>query len=79
MARAAGPTKDELQQQVNEYEELHDQVAGKVDELLDPVFTREQIVEGLQEIDQLLTAGEEEEEEDEEDEDDGDEEDESFL
>jgi hypothetical protein len=59
MARAAGPTKQELQESI-------DEVAEKVEQLLDPILTREQLVEGLQEIDSLI-SGEEDEDDDNDD------------
>lgn len=65
----AQPTKQELM-------ELLDQVGDKVGDLLDPILSREQIVEGLQELDEMINGEEEEseEEDDSEEYDEGDEE-----
>lgn len=56
-APMAQPTKQELM-------ELLDQVGDKVGDLLDPILSREQIVEGLQELDEMINGEEESEEED---------------
>lgn len=63
-ARQAGPTKADLQDQL-------DQIADKADEGLDPELTREQVVLVLKEISDIASGdGEEEDEEDGEEEDD---------
>ena len=58
-APMATETKAELVETLN-------QAGEKVAELLNPILTREQLVEGLQELDEMING--EEEEEDEEDE-----------
>jgi hypothetical protein len=60
-APMATQTKAELVQ-------VLDNAGEKIAELLNPILTREQLVEGLQELDEMIN-GEEEEEEEEEDED----------
>jgi hypothetical protein len=58
-------TKKELQH-------LIDQIGEKVSDMLNPVFTREQLIEQVQELDELVNNTEEEEDNEEEFEDDED-------
>ena len=60
----------QLQKVIDEQSELIDQVASLVSDMLDPILTREELVEKLQELDDLLPEVEEEEEEEEEEGDD---------
>lgn len=63
---AKAPTKQELQ-------DLIDEVGTRVTDMLNPALTREQIVEQLQEMDELVNGSdddEDEEEDEDEDEDD---------
>ena len=46
--------------------EVLDQAGEKVADLLNPILTREQLVEGLQELDEMINGEEEEEEEEDE-------------
>ena len=54
--------------------EVLDQAGEKVADLLNPILTREQLVEGLQELDEMINGEEEEEEEEDESEESEDEE-----
>ena len=53
---ANAATKQQLQDTI-------DEVGEKLDELLNPVLTREQIIEGLQELDGIINGSDEEDEE----------------
>jgi hypothetical protein len=62
---AATSSKTDLQATIDEQQDLIDQIGDIIDESLDPILTREEIIEKLQQIDDLL-EGEDEEDEDEE-------------
>lgn len=65
MAGSTTPTKKELQ-------ETLDDISDRVSDLLDPSLSREDVVKGLQEIDEILSGDDDEDEEEDDDTDDGD-------
>lgn len=62
MASNSGPTKAELQ-------ETLDDLGERVSALLDPALSREDVVKGVQEMDEILNGSEDDEDDEDEDED----------
>jgi hypothetical protein len=73
----SGPTKAELQDMFDELQQRWDEVGDRISDMLNPVLSREQVLELVQEVDELMNgAGDDDEDEESDDDEISDEDDE---